>query len=103
MSRSRFLQVPAGRLLEETIAATFLRLFLVALALLPLPFLSSLLNYLARFADFSNSLEPLGVGKGRGALATISVFAKTCRGGRSGSAFRATLETVVQVAWVRHD
>jgi hypothetical protein len=103
MSRSRFLQVPAGRLLEETIAATFLRLFLVALALLPLPFGICLLHYLARFALFVNALEPLVVDQATGALATISVFAKTCRGGRSGSAFRATLETVVQVAWVRHD
>lgn len=79
--------LPTIRLLKEGNVTTFLCCLLVALALLPLPFLSSLLNYLARFADFSNSLEPLGVGKGRGALARLFVFTQTFMGGTFAVAF----------------
>lgn len=73
--------LPAFRLLEKGNVGTFLRRLLIALALLPLPFVIRLLNYLARFAAFTNSQEPLVVGKARDAFASLFVFTETCRGG----------------------
>ena len=94
--------LPTIRLLKEGNVTTFLCCLLVALALLPLPFLSSLLNYLARFADFTSPLKPLGVGRGRCALARLFVFTQTLLGGPFAVAFRAAQLTVMDVSRVRH-
>ena len=94
--------LPAFRLLEKGNVGTFLRRLLIALALLPLPFVIRLLNYLARFAAFTNSQEPLVVGKARDAFASLFVFTETCRGGFFGGASGAAFITVVEIAWVGH-
>jgi hypothetical protein len=94
--------LPTSRLLEERIARTFLRLLLVALALLTLPFGIRLAHYDARYAVFGPAVEPKSVGQGTSAHTSPFVFAEACCSGIFGSAFRAALLTVVEVAWVRH-
>lgn len=94
--------LPAFSLLEEGNVGTFLCRLLIALALLPLPFDIRLNNYLARFAVFADSLEPLVAGKARDAFASLFVFTETCRGGIFGGTSGAAVPTVVEITWVRH-
>lgn len=94
--------LPASRLPKERIATTFLRLLLIALALLQCLPGSSLTHYLTTDAVFGPAVEPESVGQGTAAPARPSVFTETCSGCRSGSAFRAALITVVELAWLRH-
>lgn len=94
--------LPTIRLPKERIATTFLRLLLVALALLQCLPGSSLTHYLTTDAVFGPAVEPQSVRQGTAAPARPSVFTETCRGGSFGSASRAALVTVVELAWLRH-